>query len=118
MLFFGLIQKFGAICELELSEISRLLATSRWLSPICPARAQLANVVPRGMVLPVQRYQDLAVELSDRSCIAVCGVLAAVGETDIVENVRQLVFRDDLADRFFHLREIKLGLLNACAGGG
>src|SRR5207247_10183309 len=47
-----------------------------------------------------------------------CGVLAAVWEPDIVENVRQLVFRDDLADRFFHLREINLGLLNACAGGG
>ena len=81
------------------------------------ARAQVANVVPRGMVLLVQRYQDLAVKLPDRSRIAVREVLAAVGESDVVENVRQLVFRDDLADRVFHLREINLGLLDACAGG-
>ncbi len=76
------------------------------------------NVIPRGaMFSRPQRNQNLTIERSDNAAVAGGDVQPAIRETNVVENVRQFLFRNDAADRVFHLREILFGLFHARAGG-
>src|SRR5207244_6976366 len=52
---FGSIQKFGAVCELEESEMSRSLATSRIVSPTSCAAARSTSTSSSGVSVTCAR---------------------------------------------------------------
>src|SRR6185437_6909077 len=70
------------------------------------------------MMLLVERDQDFGVGCTDSSARAVGGVDRAERNPDVVENRDQLVFRNLLAQNFFHLVAQPCGLLYARAGAG
>ena len=69
------------------------------------------------MLALFERNQNLAVGRTERHAIGERQIVAAVGQPDVVENVGQLLARDDAPNGFLHSGESLLGFFNARAAG-
>src|ERR1700730_15008764 len=80
--------------------------------------AQTLPVRLRGVVLLIQRHQELAVLHIRQAAIAKRQVEASVRNSNVVQYHRKLAGRDGLADSPFHSAEDPLYLFNARSGSG